>query len=75
MAVPASFMCLTKSSVGAPFPLASDTIILVRLVTFPAAVRALASIDDTQLLLAICASIIEIQEEVLDGKLAESSDN
>jgi len=64
-------MCLTESSGRAAILLASDTIILIRLVALPATVRALTSIDDTQLLLAIRASIIEVQEEVLDSKLAK----
>jgi hypothetical protein len=71
MTIPASFMHLTKSSCRTVFVLASDTIILIWLVTFTATVRALASIDDTQLLFAAVATVVAIQEEILGSKSAK----
>lgn len=69
MIVPASFMFFTESG-RAAFLLASDAIKRIGLVPFSAAVRALASIVDTQLLLAQVASIVEVREGVLDDQLA-----
>jgi hypothetical protein len=69
MVVPASFVFFTESGRAAFLP-ASDAIKRVGLVPFSATVRALASIVDTQLLLAQVASVVEVQEGVLDNQLA-----
>jgi hypothetical protein len=69
MVVPASFVFFTESG-RAAFLLASDAIKGIGLVPFSAAVRALASIIDIQLLLAQVASVVEVREEVLDNQSA-----
>lgn len=71
MAVPASFMYLTKSSGRAVFYLASDTIIRIERAALSTTVRALANVNNAQFFLAIMASVVEFQKEVLDGKLAK----
>jgi hypothetical protein len=73
MAVPASFMYLTESSGRAVFYLASDTIIRIGRAALSTTVRALANVNNAQLLLAVIASIVEFQKEVLEGKLAKIS--
>lgn len=73
MAVPASFMYLTESSGRAVFHLASNTIVGIGRAALSTTVRALANVNDAQLFLAIIASVVEFQKEVLDGKLAKVS--
>ena len=67
MVVPASFVFFTESGHTA-FLLASDAIKGIGLVPFSAAVRALASIVDIQLLLAQVTSVVKVREEVLDNQ-------
>jgi hypothetical protein len=73
MVVPASFMYLTESSGRAVFYLASDTIIRIGRAALSTTVRALANVNNAQLLLAVIASVVEFQKEVLEGKLAKIS--
>jgi hypothetical protein len=65
MAVPASFMDFTKSRGCAALLRAGDAIIGIGLVPLSATVRALASIVDTQILVAKVALVVQVQEEVL----------
>ena len=73
MAVPPSFMYLTESSGRAVFYLASDTIIRIGRAALSTTVRALANVNNAQIFLAIIASVVEFQKEVLEGKLAKIS--
>lgn len=65
MAIPASFMYFTESGDTAFF-VASDTIKGIGLVPLSAAVRALPSIVDIQILLAQATFVVEVLEEFLD---------
>jgi hypothetical protein len=65
MAVPTSFMYFTESG-DAAFLLASDTIKGIGLVPLSAAMRALPSIVDIQILLAQAAFVVEVLEDFLD---------